>query len=327
MRFSLPPDRFDRWHPVIAQSYAVYTPMIDEMALTIGDWIDQMRPGGYVHSASRMGKTRGVTWHLEAILNERFQCALPLVIWSREDESVREGSFWHKLLIASGFELVDPAKPLRITEAKYLFKMRLIALAKRADRNFVILLIDEAQDVSFKEWKWLVGLQNSLDLLGYHLCVISVGTQQMGYRHEFMAVSGNAHVASRFFAVHARFHGVQTVEELEYVLNGYDLESEWPAGSGRSYLQYFAPDDFANGARLKSASAIFWSALTELVPDKLKRKPEFPMQHICDAIENALFKLASGQKWSEVMGFASWVDALSKSGFSHHMRIIQQSGV
>ncbi len=299
--------------------------MIDDMANTISEWIGQMRPGGYVYSASRMGKSWCVFFHLRALLNERMKFEIPLVIWSRPDSLPSEANLWNALLRAAGFEFVNPEKPMRGSQARYVFQTHMASLARCGKHNFVVLLIDEAQGVSFKEWKWLVGLQNALDHEGIKLCVISIGTQQMGYQHELMAVSGNAHVTARFFAVHTRFHGIRSLEELVYLLNGYDVESEWPAGSGCSYLQYFAADDFARGERLSSVADNLWRALFALIPDRGKGKAEFPMQHVCDAIENALFKLALGATWEEATRYESWIDALSKSGYAYHMRIIQGS--
>jgi hypothetical protein len=41
-----------------------------------------------------------------------------------------------------------------------------------------------------------------------------------------MALTGNVHVAEHFMAAHPRFHGLRSQDELEYVLNGYDVDSE-----------------------------------------------------------------------------------------------------
>ena len=134
--------------------------------------------------------------------------------------------------MASHFEFVNPAKVPKRVEAAYLCRQRFIAIANNACRNYVVLLIDEAQDLTLREWKWLVGLQNDLDYDGYLLSVFSVGTHQLNYRHEYMASTGNAHVAARFMAAHARFHGLRSVREVEYVLNGYDVDPNGRSTAG-----------------------------------------------------------------------------------------------
>ena len=49
MRSNLP-SHLDPNHPVLLQEYAVFTPPVHAMAQTIGDWIDQRQPGGYMGS-------------------------------------------------------------------------------------------------------------------------------------------------------------------------------------------------------------------------------------------------------------------------------------
>ncbi|MBW0446149.1 ATP-binding protein [Paraburkholderia phenoliruptrix] len=322
MTFSLP-ERIDPRHCMVTKQYAVYTPPMQEMIEQIGEWIDQQRPGGYIYGASRLGKSRCVQWYLANVLEERFEATVPLVVWNRRpDSQTSEAGFWHQLLLASRFEFANPLKPPRKAEALHICKQRFIAIANNARRNYIVLLIDEAQDLTFREWKWLVGLQNELDYEGYLLSVFSVGSHQLSYRHEYMAVTGNAHVAARFMAAHARFHGLCSSDELAYVLNGYDLDSEWPAGSGVSYLEYFAPVAFAARRRLADCVQDLWKALVELTPDAARRHLEFPMQHVATATESVLFQLAKGEDWERATAYESWLRELARANFSDHMRII-----
>lgn len=322
MSFSLPA-HIDPEHCIVRNRYAVYTPPMHEMIALIGDWIEQQRPGGYIYGASRLGKTRCVQWYLAKVLEERFNSVVPMVVWNRRPDShTSEAWFWHQLIISSKFQFIDPAKPPRKSEAIFMCKQRFISIAESAKKNYVVLLIDEAQDLTLREWKWLVGLQNELDYEGYLMSVFSVGSHQLGYRHEYMASTGNAYIASRFMAAHARFHGLHSQDELRYVLNGYDVDSEWPAGSQISFLQYFSPSDFSVGRRLVEGAANFWAALVELSPEAARKHMEFPMQHIAKAIEAALFQLAAGAIWEQVISYEGWLERLAKVNFSDHMRII-----
>lgn len=227
--------------------------------------------------------------------------------------------------MASNFEFLDPIKPLKKSEAIYMCKHRFISIAKNAKRNYVVLLIDEAQDLTLREWKWLVGLQNALDYDGFLLSVFSIGSHQLGYRHEYLASTGNAHVAARFMAAHARYYGIRSVEELKYVFNGYDVDSEWPAGSKVSFLRYFAPSDFESNRRFANCAKSFWTALVELSPQASPKNYEFPMQHIATAVEAALLRLAHGEYWDDVTSYNSWLDSLARTNFSDHMRIISSA--
>jgi type II secretory pathway predicted ATPase ExeA len=316
----------DPQHCVLTRQYAVYTPPIHEMIAQIGDWLDQQRSGGFIYGASRLGKSRALKWYMGDVLSERFGSIVPMIIWNRlPDQQFSESGFWHQLLMASKFEFVDPLKAPRRTEGAYLCMQRFITIAKSAGRNYVLLLIDEAQDVTLREWKWLVGLQNRLDYEGYLLSIVSVGTHQLGYRHEYLASTGNAHIAARFMAAHARFHGIRTMEEVAYVLNGYDLDSEWPVGSGTTFLQYFAPTSYARGRRLNDSAAHLWRALLELRPTQARNFTEFPMQHIAMTVEGILRQLSQGEDWDMATRYENWLSGLAKNNYSDHMRIIATS--
>lgn len=317
------PHNIDPDHCVLTQQYRVCTPPIDEMVRQIGDWVDQKRPGGFIHGASRLGKSSAIRYFLEDMLAERFGMIIPLVIWNRVSEKNHtESVLWHELLLASKFQFVSPTKAPKATEGFYLCLERFKSIARSAGRNYVALLVDEAHEVTLREWKLLVGLQNRLDEAGVLLSVFSVGTHQLGYKHEYLASTGNAHIAARFMAAHARFHGIRSVEELSYVLNGYDIDSEWPLGSGISYLQAFAPTLFSQGKRLSDHAERLWRALLALRPKEAQNYTEFPMQHIARTVENVLEQLANSKDWQKVTGYENWLDCLATNSYSDHMRII-----
>lgn len=318
-------------HPVATQEYAVFTPPINEMIETIGDWMNRMESGGYIYGPSRFGKSRGIKWFVRTALEERFQFSVPLLVWvRRSDMHLSETEFWKDLLVASNFLFVDePRRYKTRADLRDLFRSRMVALARQANSNYVVLLIDEAQDMTLREWQWLLGLQNILDYDGFRLSVFSIGTQQMGYQHDFLAKSGNAHIAARFFVLHSRFHGLRDRQELKFVLEGYDRESEWPNGSGTSYLHHFAPEQFLSHRRLADCTDTLWNVLESLLPPGFTRRRgnktaevEIPMKHVALTIEEALWRLADGQDWEFVTSEESWAQIITQTGFHGHMKAI-----
>jgi len=319
-------NKIDYRHPILRQDYAVYTPPMDRMINTIGDWIDQGISGGHIYGPSRFGKSRAVKWYLRKILEDRFKRMLPLVVWNRRDSLMSEGEFWNVLLGAAKYEFCDPLKQKTKVAAKFLFEQQMFTLARSARGNYVLLLIDEAHDMTLKEWKWLLGLQNSLDDQGIRFRVISIGSYGLQYQPDYLARTGNAHIAARFYACDTRFHGIRSRNELGYVLTGYDLDSEWPKNSGITYLQYFSPDAFSQGCRFLECVETIWTAFEQLIPPNMKPKPgasiEIPMLHISFTIEQALHRLGSGEDWGSVTKFQSWLEMVAKTGFTDHMRKI-----
>ncbi|WP_456184913.1 ATP-binding protein [Advenella kashmirensis] len=290
-----------------------------------------MESGGYIYGPSRYGKSRGLKWFVRVALEERFGFTIPLVTWIRRpDMHLSEADFWKDLLLASNFSLVDHLKKARNRGAmRDLFRNRMVSIAESAGSNYIVLLIDEAQEMTLREWQWLLGLQNVLDYDGFRLSVFSIGTQQIGYQHDYLAKSGNAHIAARFFVLHSRFHGLRHVDELSFVLEGYDQESEWPTGSGISYLNYFAPNHYRSNHRLSHCAATLWQALSDLLPSgaqqvfkKKSTEMEIPMKYVALSVEEALWRLADGKEWDEVTNYQSWTEIISATGFTGHMQAI-----
>lgn len=318
-------------HPVLLQEYAIYTPPMDEMIKTIGNWIDQRLTGGYIYGPSRFGKSRTVKWYIRSVLTERFGRQLPMVVWVRAPGMKTEREFWNLLLDASGFEFYSPSNPKKKIEARFLFKQRLITMARSARENYVVLIIDEAQDISLNEYRWILGMQNELDYEGFRLSLFSIGSHSVDYVPNYLARIGDAHIAARFFSVDARFNGIRGKEALEYVLNGYDIDSEWPKGTGASYLQYFAPDDFSRGRRLAHCVNEIWQAFITLLPPEhqpeqgaKKNKPDFqiPMHHVAHTVEQALRQLANGEEWEDVISRSGWLNKIANTGFTDYYRLI-----
>lgn len=317
----------DPKHPVLSQDYGIYTPAIDEMVTTFGDWIDQRITGGYAFGPSRYGKSRAVKWFVREELETRFGHSLPLVVWLRPGGRVLETEFWNQLLAASEFHFYNPMHQKRSPVARFLFKQQLITLARSANQNFVLLIIDEAHDVTLAEWKWLLGIQNDLDNAGYRFSVFSIGSHQMAFQPDYMARTGNAHIAVRFFAADVRFRGVMNVDELNYVLNGYDVDSEWPLKSGVSYLKYFAPEDFAKGMRLANHAQEMWRAMVEQFPREFvllnaKNPIGVPMRTVANCAEKLLQQLAEGVQWDAVLSPQNLKAAIVATGLYDHLRRI-----
>jgi hypothetical protein len=316
--------KLDRRHPLLQRKYAIWTPPSFEMIETIGDWIDQGISGGHIYGPSRFGKSRTIKWYLKAELEKRFKCNLPLVTWIRRESKMGEREFWNELLSAANFEFNDPLKQKPKNIARFLFEQQLLTLARIAKDNYAMLLINEAQVMTLKEWLWLLGLQNSLDDQEIRFCIVSIGSYELQYQPDYLARTGNPHIAARFFASDMRFRGIASSEELSFVLNGYDVDSEWPQKSGASYLNYFALEDFEKGQRLSSCGSDIWAAFNDLLPSNLKGKRsyeiELPMQRISHTIEQALRRLGEGEDWETVTDYKSWLQMIAKTRFTDHIK-------
>lgn len=318
----------DPMHPIITQEYAIYTPPMEKMISEIGNWIDQKVSGGYIHGPSRYGKSRTIKWYLKNELELRFNSYVPMIVWIRKESLMSEGEFWNQLLYASNYELLDLNKPKKKVAARFLFEERIKTIANYAQGNYVVLVIDEAHEITLKEWKWLLGLQNTLDQAGIRLSIFSIASHNILFQPNYLARTGNPHITSRFFAADLRFNGIQRVEELYYILQSYEDYSEWPEGSQISYFQYFAKSHFHRGRRLSHHTELIWQAFEELFPHNLnirsrsKIKFEIPMQHIALTVEKALRTINDLENWSDITELEYWLNIITNTGFSRHIKMI-----
>jgi hypothetical protein len=88
---------------------------------------------------------------------------VPLVIWSHNDSGSSQavGRFYAHLLEASGHRLASARRnPL---ERQIMLVERWIELAAQGGGRFLVLVIDEAQGMSQREWLWLVELHSLLE--------------------------------------------------------------------------------------------------------------------------------------------------------------------
>lgn len=318
----LVPDQVDPKHPVARKDYGLFTPAIDEMVSTICVWLDNRVKGATVYGPSQFGKTNALTFWLRVLLAERMGGPVPMVIWSHQDggSSSSPGMLYGKLLAAAGQGAVGQR---RSTSILHKLVERLVQIACLSSDRYVVLVIDEAHSMSEREWRWLVQLHATLEGEKVQLCVISVAAFQFNDRPRTLALTGSAHVSARFMLHDWPFRGMRTPDELQFVLQGYDEDSEWPEGSGMSYTAGLAPRAFAEGFRIKNYSHQLWTALNALLPANYRGPIEFPMQSITVAARQVLLKTAAaGSAWEGCTSFDAWKQAVADTGHTRLMSLV-----
>jgi hypothetical protein len=309
-------------HPVVTKNYSLFTPAIDELVDTCGQWIDSRFKGGTIFGPSQFGKSNGVHHWLGRLLEERLKGRVALSIWTHQDHgsSASPAGFHSKLLKAA-----NEGYPIRANAQKTMQMLleKLIQLAFRNESGFVVLVIDEAQGLSQREWLWLVQLHATLEPEGVQLCVISIASLQYNEKPREMALTGSAHAAARFMLHDREFRGLKSCDEIEYAFAGYDEDSEWPAGSGLSYSAGLAPRAFEEGFRISNYSARLWDMLHECLPMGYGGAKEFPMQSITLAARQVLLRVAgASSNWEEAVDLGAWRDAVLNSGHKRLMSLV-----
>ncbi|WP_066737547.1 ATP-binding protein [Cupriavidus sp. D384] len=316
------PPHIPRDHPVVTRDYSLFTPAIQDMADSIGGWLDDQVDGATIFGPSRFGKSSAVDHWLQRLLSERHGGYVPMVVWSHTDSGSAQavGRFYAHLLDASSHPL---AKAVRSPLARQQMLIeRWIELAAQGGGRFLVLVVDEAQGMTQREWMWLVELHSLLEKQRIRLCVISVASLQFFDEPFGMALAGGAHVAARFMLVSRPFHGVRSVEELAHVMAGYDVGSEWPPDSGQSYTAGLAPSAWAQGFRMTDQAAALMRAMTDCLPPHYAGPTDFPMKTVAQACRHVLLRLAGGADPLDATSSAAWQTTVEAGGHRMLMAMV-----
>lgn len=281
-------------HPLVTREYSLFTPAIAQMADRVAGWLDDQIDGATVYGPSRFGKSSAVDNWLASLLSERCRGHVPMVVWSHTDSggSQSVGRFHAHLLLASHHPLAKATRsPL---DREHMLIERWAELADQGGGRFLVLVIDEAQGMTQREWMWLVELHSLLEKEHVRLGVFSIASLQFFDEPVAMAMMGGAHVAARFMLAAEPFHGVRCAEELAFILSGYDRGTEWPRASGVSFTAGLAPKAWDEGFRMEQLADIMWQAMTEELPDRYAGPVEFPMKTVAQSARHALLRIAGG---------------------------------
>lgn len=294
------PPHLPRDHPVVTRDYSLFTPSIDTMVSTVAQWLDDQVEGGTIYGPSRWGKSNAVDHWLQTLLSERHGGFVPMVIWSHMDSgnAAAVGRFYGGLLVAARHPLAKATRPPN--ERLHMLTERFVQLAFQGGGRFVVLVIDEAQDMVEREWIWLVQLHSMLEKQRLRLCVISIASVQIFDSPIGMSMTGGAHVAARFMLSNAKFEGISSVDQLEFVLAGYDEGTEWPKDSGISFTEGIAKQAWDDGFRIKHCASRIWDAMVMELPDRYEGPHEFPMKTIAQTSRHVLLRLARNANPSDI---------------------------
>lgn len=312
------PSNLDPAHPVVRKEYSLFTASIESMIDSVGAWIDQRAKGGVIFGPSQYGKSNGLANWLQVELQRRLRAEVPLTYWSYES-SASAAQLHNKLRRAASGGNPQRSKKDALSD----LVEKLIVCAYRSEARYTVMVVDEAQAMTEREWVWFVQLHSRLELEGIQLALVPVISLQFNQRPLELAHTGSAHVSARFMLYEHQFHGILGIDELRAVLLGYDEDSEWPAGSGISYTAGIAPRPFEAGLRLSDYAAQLWTALFENVPSGYQGPHDYPMQSVTLAARNVLLQLAgSGNAWERCVTQDAWNRAVAMTGHKAHMALV-----
>lgn len=251
-------------HPLLSQKYSMPTPDLQRLERTLRLWHCAGLTGGLLLGTTRIGKTTAVDDCIEHI-SEIFQrpCFAVRVNW-KSSRRVTDRTFWVRMLEGLDYGLTEDRLPERLERSLI---ERIVTLAYEVGDGRCALFVDDAQWLSPFEFQQMCHLFNELHRRNIALMVLLIGQPEMRGDRALLREGGDTQVIGRFMRSEFTFEGIRGVPDLERLLTWLDDRSEYPGGSGQSYLRHFLPRAIEHGFRLDRLAGRLWSAYVEWRPE------------------------------------------------------------
>lgn len=265
-------------HPVVRREYLLSSDPISYAWEHLYRAI-RRRSGGLVFwGMYRAGKSKMIEYlALEA--KSRYR-DLPTAKMDAEQNSyVSSKEFYVGLCNAVGASATGTAG-----ECKRQAIRRMVEQGKRNPPQVYLLFIDEPQKWTDLQLTWLCEVYDKLEESNIRLISVLVGQRELAtFRKQYLE-RGNGVVITRLMNTIVEFMGLRSIDEVAYVLQGYDtlIESDpdWPA------TRFFFPRAYAKGFRLENCATVIWRAFS-IATDNQGRFNEcrIPMKHLTGIVE------------------------------------------
>ncbi|MEW8041092.1 MAG: ATP-binding protein [Candidatus Thiodiazotropha endolucinida] len=279
-------------HPIYTDRAILPTRALEACVNAIKQWIDNLLPGGIVYARQRHGKTFSIEYLTE---NINLVCGFPLPVGSliawEQQQHVSETRFYTEILDALGYELSDPASLSKLRRRTFGY---IEQQARDVGSRQFLLFIDEAQEANLSFYKHLIKLHNELNKRGVRLIVVLFGQPELVGIRANMIKDRKGEIVGRFMTGVHELTGIVDLADLTRMYQSIDTGSEYPIGSGFSYLGFYCPRAFANHFRLADHVERVWHWITQVLNEEgLVVPKQISMQAIMSLTRWLLIELSA----------------------------------
>lgn len=272
-------------HPAETFDFEIQTLAIKELREILGYWLDRNTPGGIVYSLSRFGKS----WSIRYFKDHKLPNAEVPIVSARipRDTSLTKNQF--AILLLECFGHADPhgdTAEMKMSRIAEFLEMK----AEQSGENAVYIFIDDAHELDESHFAWLCNLYDVLfDDKHIQPCFVLFAEPILKGRKDSFRGRGKTQTIARLMTEEYEFPSITTAEEVQFVLSGYDVGTEFPKGSGWSYTRYFFTEAFERGWRLASQSELLYQTFKQS-HEKGNVSWSFiiPMEHLIRALKYIL---------------------------------------
>jgi type II secretory pathway predicted ATPase ExeA len=222
----------------------------------------------------RYGKSTARRYLLAALAARKRMVVLSASIGRDIKQTDKRDRIWRDFLRGQ-----NPDEPV-ISNRPYDVVLKKVQVeADALGTDDIVVIIDEAQNLSLERLGDLKKFIDDLIDLGLSPFVLLIAQPEILQRPERLKRFHKEDLVDRFFTEVHRFRGLKPTE-IEDVLAFYD-EEQW---GGKTYTEYFVPDLWNEGWRLKSQAGQFRHEFAELNRSLSTGTDEIGMKYLVAAV-------------------------------------------
>lgn len=301
-------------HPVIIGNYTVMTPMIVRLIENIKGWISKRTPGAIIYGAPRIGKTQGIKFAMNYFTEKE---DIPHYYYSAiSDNTPSLARFATGLLFAVEHPNFNKGGNAQLKLLQVI--QQITTDVAMTEQNRVMLVIDEAHNLTVQQYGWLITIYNELKNRGVELITLLVSQNELKANRESYKTMGQLQIIGRFMVDTFDFHGLRPKEgDIEFLLSVYDNQTEFPSGSGISYTESFY-DQLYNleNFSLADYSDNLYKAIHNIHDDYgLGRVSELPLNTFIPIVEYVLVEFGEEGQNTDELTVNHWQEAIIETHY------------
>ena len=295
-------------HPLVTGKVVLRTGSIEELCKISYRTVILRQGGLYFTGKSGMGKTLALEY-LVGYLCERMPKLRVVLNDGRYSKFPSRRAFYKFYLNSIGDERTSG----ETADLAIRLIRNFVDMARASGLNMIVLLIDEAQQMSFEDFDFLKDVGNQMARDGANLIPIFIAQSP-----EFTKVvdeirsSGRVDLISRFVLRHNHFAGFTTAAQLENLFMKIDSEV-WHEIPGVTWTEFFCEEAFRSGFRLANHAEEMFAVL---LLETIDKKVEFPARQIFDALKEFLVDLSDSEFVGSEFDVQIWKNAVKKSAMN-----------
>lgn len=258
------------------------TPLIQDVTNTADSWIDSNACGGIFYGSSRIGKS-AATKYLKARLSGKYPAPNQVfIVSSSTDSDLHKHHLYRRIAQALS---INYRRGMREDDIRILVVRRLMMIGKSAKYPRIIMIIDEANDLSDNEFSILVDLYNELMVRDVRLSVFLFGTEELARKKKQFIDTGEMQIVNRFFLKEKKLTGINSKRALQKCMNSMDSPIAYKDGE-LILSRAFFPEAYAKGETFTAFGADLWDAYAELRGSYGKHDVPLNMMIIAESLLN-----------------------------------------